>query len=58
MIEVKPVDKTFGVFVNGWLLGTTKLQCDAQMHAYKLEEALAGTQDNQDPRREIHPQVR
>lgn len=36
---VKPVGKEHGVYIGEWLLGTTKLQCDAQMHANKINEA-------------------
>jgi len=40
MIEIKQVGKEFHLIVNGWLLGVAKLECDAQMHKHKLEEAM------------------
>ena len=39
-IEVKPVGKEFGLYVDGHLIGTTKLECDARFHMYKLREVM------------------
>lgn len=40
-IDVKPLDKQFGVYVDDELVGTTKLECDARYHGYRL--GLAAT---------------
>lgn len=47
---VQPVGKDYGVYVNGCLLGTSKLQCDALFHCYQLQRAcgdqsVVGIQD-------------
>lgn len=38
-VEVKPLDKGFGLYINDHLLGTTKLECDAMFHKHALEDA-------------------
>jgi hypothetical protein len=39
ILFVEPVGKDYGVYVDGHLLGTTKLQCDALFHCYQLQRA-------------------
>lgn len=39
-IEVKPNGEKFGLYVNGHLLGESKLQCDAQLAAKILTKAV------------------
>jgi len=36
-VSVRPVEKQFGIFIDEHLLGTTKLECDALLHLYKLK---------------------
>ena len=35
-IDIQPVEKQFGVFVDGELVGTTKLECDARFRGYRI----------------------
>jgi hypothetical protein len=40
ILSVQPVGKDYGVYVDGQLLGTTKLQCDALFHCYHIQRAV------------------
>lgn len=42
ILSVEPVGKDYGVYVDGHLLGTTKLSCDALFHCYQLQRAAGG----------------
>jgi hypothetical protein len=40
-IRVEQIDpKTWGLYVNGHLLGTSKTECDARFHMYQLQKAV------------------
>lgn len=43
VVEVRGSDREFGLYVDGQLIGTSKLACDAQLLAHFLEKKFKDT---------------